>query len=624
MNLNDNENIKHEEMTKNHENIESNIREDIHKKEEGGKKQDTVKYSWRDKRKFKKEQKKLKRKNKINVRKEKLRQILKNVQEQIKTSLRMEVLAITIICLLISVFSYYFVDRNLKNKISKNVTISFKEERENLDREVRTTLGELMYFKQGIDSFGRENQEEFKKIIEGTYNNKKRQINLSIEQLKEFIVSQYSVNHDDINDEEIRKIIQNSSSVENAIEEVKKYISSDTLNNIRINEILNRSLGNGNVYLTDLDGNIKFKGSNTFVDKINVYGFINKLYSSDNEEANQYYAFYPVKILNSNYYLMYDNSLHGTEVVFYTSESKFFASIVAFVVFIILFLLATKKKIQYIEYISKSLREISKGNLDYKVNIEGKDELAIVAYDINYMEEQIKDKIEKERRAEKTKNELITNVSHDLRTPLTSVMGYIGLVKEGRYENEKQREEYLNIAYNKAEKLKVLIEDLFAFTKMNNKGAQLNKNNIAINELIRQLIVELEPICEEKNIVIDDKMKKSNIMLEVDGDKISRVFENILSNAIKYSSPKEKIEINIEDDEKYCIVSISNKCYDISKDELDKLFNRFYRSDKSRNSSTGGSGLGLAIAKSIVEAHNGEIWASYEDDRIFFNVRLYK
>ncbi|AWZ49426.1 two-component sensor histidine kinase [Clostridiaceae bacterium 14S0207] len=619
MNLNNNENIDRT--------IYKNVNEEGYIKD-----QSEVKHTWVYKRKLKKqekqikkEQKRLEKKKKINMKKEKAKRIFENTREYIMTSLRMEVLAITIICLIISTFSYYFVDRGLRNKISKNVDISYKEEREDIDRKVKNVLGELMDFKQGTTYLEKGDYQHLKNLTKEVYN-KNNGTDSSVEQLREFIASKYSLYHNEIKDEEIQKIIQRCNGIESAVEEINKYISSDDFNNIRIKGILNRLLesGNSNVFLTDLDGNIKFKVSNAFVDKVNVYGFINKLYTSGNEEQNEYYAFYPVKILNKNYYLMYNNVLHGEQVVYYTSESKFFASIVAFIVFIIIFLLVTKKKIEYIEYISKSLREISKGNLDYKVDIEGKDELAIVAYDINYMEEQIKDKIEKERRAEKTKNELITNVSHDLRTPLTSVMGYIGLVKEGRYENEKQREEYLNIAYNKAEKLKVLIEDLFAFTKMNNKGAQLNKNRIAINELIRQLIVELEPICEEKNIVIDDKMKKSNIMLEVDGDKISRVFENILSNAIKYSSPKERIEINIEDDEKHCVVSISNKCYDISKDELDKLFDRFYRSDKSRNSSTGGSGLGLAIAKSIVEAHNGNIWASYEKERIFFNVELYK
>lgn len=278
-----------------------------------------------------------------------------------------------------------------------------------------------------------------------------------------------------------------------------------------------------------------------------------------------------------------------------------------------------------IEYISSSLREISKGDLEYNVEIKGYDELAILASDINYMEREIKEKIENERLAEKTKSELITNVSHDLRTPLTSVMGYMGLVKDKKYSSEEERDDYLNIAYNKAEKLKILIEDLFQYTKMNNEGLSLEKSEIDINELIRQLIMELSPTAEEKNIEFVDNMGNKRVIMNVDGDKISRVFENILSNAAKYSPSGEKISILCEDTSVSTIITIENLCGNgITKEELDKIFERFYRGDKSRNSDTGGSGLGLAIAKSIVDMHGGDIWANLNGDMVSFNVRLYK
>lgn len=290
--------------------------------------------------------------------------------------------------------------------------------------------------------------------------------------------------------------------------------------------------------------------------------------------------------------------------------------------FIITFLLLTRKKMKYIEEISNGLLEISKGNLNYRVAKKGSDELAGLANYINYMASELNKKNEKERKTEKTKNELITNVSHDLRTPLTSIMGYIGLVKDKKYVDDAQMDEYMTIAYNKSEKLKILIDDLFEYTKLTNETITLNKEEVALNELLNQLTEELVPIFEENNLIVEREISKEKLIVNVDINKILRVFENLIMNAIKYSNKPSIVKVRLYKDKSDVIVSIENQGPQIPKEDLEKLFERLYRQDKSRTSSTGGSGLGLAIAKNIVLLHGGKIWAECEDENIRFFVKL--
>ncbi|CAM2760081.1 HAMP domain-containing sensor histidine kinase [Hathewaya histolytica] len=567
----------------------------------------------------------------------------------IQKSLRLELLTITLICIVLSFISFNIFNGFLKNKISKQTYISYYDDNIKEENKVRELLSKLITISnKDYNKYYNQNKGAIDSSINSLRENftKKEEFN---HQELEFILSNYGVDLNENNRDNYRnklkelisKTMQKNSATENVREEIEKYLGSEEFIKESINEkIIYRD---ANVFLTDLDGNVKFSSKATYAEKINVYNIIDKMSKSKlnyrNEDQvydrggsrssyrgeREFYGFYPIKIGSSNYYLVYESMLDGVEMTTYTDASAFLSFILSFITFIVIFLMITKRKISYIEYISSSLREISKGDLNYNVEIKGYDELAVLASDINYMEREIKEKMENERLAEKTKNELITNISHDLRTPLTSVMGYIGLVKDGKYESEKEREDFLNIAYNKADKLKNLIEDLFQFTKMNNEGISLKKNDIDINELIRQLMVELSPSAEKKNIEIVDSMENNKVIMNVDGEKLSRVFENLLSNAIKYSEEEQKIKIFCKDTSINTVITVENTCNnDITREELDKIFERFYRGDKSRNSDTGGSGLGLAIAKSIVELHGGDIWAELNGNIVSFKVRLYK
>lgn len=238
------------------------------------------------------------------------------------------------------------------------------------------------------------------------------------------------------------------------------------------------------------------------------------------------------------------------------------------------------------------------------------------------MAQEIQIKIENERKAEKTKNELITNVSHDLRTPLTSVMGYLGLVKDGKYSDEKEMKEYLSIAFNKAERLKILIDDLFEYTKLTNANVNIELRKVNLNEFLEQLIEELRPYYEESELTLKVFLPEEKVYVNVDTNKMLRVFENLFTNAIKYSRKPSDVKINLERFTETAVFSISNIGESLSKEKLSMIFERFYRADEARNSSVSGSGLGLAITKNIVELHGGKVWANCEEELITFYVQL--
>lgn len=413
---------------------------------------------------------------------------------------------------------------------------------------------------------------------------------------------------DKLNSKEDIKRIQNI---------IDSYYNDDTTNRIMI---------------ADFEGKVLFKSSNVIEEEINIDDVIrnnidlkdNIEYSSPSSDGRkEYMSINPVSFSDTKAYAII-KGVPRKEVQYYTKDISFLASLLSVTTFIGTFLFLTKRKMKYIKELSSGLLQISKGNLGFKVTKRGNDELALLADNINYMAKELKEKIEKERKAEKTKNELITNVSHDLRTPLTSIMGYLGLIKDKKYENEDQLYNYVNISYNKSEKLKTLINDLFEYTKYSNDNNQNQFENqvISLGELLEQLAEELVPICEDNNVTIKKEIEDYKTFVEVDPDKTVRVFENLLMNAVRYSLKPGEIGINLYKEKSFVIVAISNQCKEISQDDLNKMFDRFYRLEKSRSTSTGGSGLGLAIAKNIVESQNGKIWAEYKDEKVIFYVKF--
>ncbi|MCX7708487.1 MAG: ATP-binding protein [Clostridia bacterium] len=382
------------------------------------------------------------------------------------------------------------------------------------------------------------------------------------------------------------------------------------------------------ILITDLEGNIHLQAGENPIQKVDLFQLIKnamdaKIEDRRGNDRKEFVSLYPAEFADFKGYLFVSGIPQGS-IVYDEGGYPVVVATTGIMVFVALFMLLTKRKVAYIQTISDGLMEISRGNLDHRVSVKGSDEFALLASNINHMGSELKENIEKERKAEKLKNELITNVSHDLKTPLTSVMGYLGLLLEHRYESRIQMEEYLRIAFNKSQKLKSLIEDLFEYTKLANEGIKLNKTKVDLGEFVEQLVEELIPVGEKESLEFIKELPGHRIKISVDADKMARVLDNLLMNAIRYSHKPGRIIINLSDEGEQISIRIQNKGDHISDEDLMNLFERFYRIDKARTSTAGGSGLGLAIARSIVELHDGRIIAQCEGNDISFTILLPK
>lgn len=303
-------------------------------------------------------------------------------------------------------------------------------------------------------------------------------------------------------------------------------------------------------------------------------------------------------------------------------NDKFQFIFIALPIFILLFFMLTYNKIKYIKVLIDSLKIIAGGNLDIKAPVKGRDELSILAENINQMACELKINKQRKREVEKSKDELIVNVSHDLRTPLTSIMGYTKLIRE-KYNIDKEFEKYLGIVDNKLSRFNTLINDLFEYSKLNSNVVELNKEKVLFNELIRQVLEELMPLGLQNSVELKFSSTSNNeLSIEADPSMLARVFENVISNAIKYSSKPGIVEVKTYKEEVKAICCVCNTGSNLSNEEGSKIFNRFYRTDVARNSETGGSGLGLSIAKSIVDLLNGQICAECNNGDVCIFVSL--
>ncbi|WP_229106672.1 sensor histidine kinase, partial [Paenibacillus sp. 1001270B_150601_E10] len=235
----------------------------------------------------------------------------------------------------------------------------------------------------------------------------------------------------------------------------------------------------------------------------------------------------------------------------------------------------------YLKDINHGLREIAKGHFHYDIPVKPDHDLGIIAESINRMSDQLHHSIQEERTAEKTKNDLITGVSHDLRTPLTSILGFLELIEKDRYVDEVELRYYVGIAYEKSVTLKKLIDDLFEYTRINN-GMPLDLRPLDMKDFFQQLAEEFVPNLESAGMSCRVDAPDHPVMIRADGDKLVRAYENLISNAIRYGSAGKRVDIRILEKDNHIVIQVLNYGDPIPERDLPFIFDRFYRADQSR------------------------------------------
>ncbi|KRU24581.1 signal transduction histidine kinase [Clostridium sporogenes] len=274
------------------------------------------------------------------------------------------------------------------------------------------------------------------------------------------------------------------------------------------------------------------------------------------------------------------------------------------IIYIILLIRYLFKKANYLNEILKATKDISHGNLDYVLKENDRGILGKIAHNINNMKDGYKKSLEEQVKSQRLKTELITNVSHDLKTPLTSIINYIDLLKKEDLSKDEING-YISVLDRKSKRLKSLIEDLFEASKMSSGAVELNIEKINVTALLKQSLGEFEEKITKSSLELKFKYDNNKTYANLDGKKTWRVFENLINNIIKYSQPNTRVYIDLIETNTKIIITMKN----ISRYEMDfsadEIFERFKRGDKARN--TDGSGLGLAIAKSISELQGGSL-----------------
>lgn len=275
-----------------------------------------------------------------------------------------------------------------------------------------------------------------------------------------------------------------------------------------------------------------------------------------------------------------------------------------------------------LSHVLEELHLIAQGDYDRRIPFQLAGDMGKVVTSINRLVDSTVSAMEDERMIEKSKDELITNVSHDIRTPLTSIIGYLGLVINGKPKTPEETKRYTEIAYHKAQQMKALVDDLFEYTTTSPNGAPLRLNDIPVANFLEQVAADFELEAQKRHMTIEVIPPKRKMVLEMDAEKMVRVIHNLLSNAIKYGRENTKITIEVLEQKDIITIAVRNIGEPISKEVLEHLFARFYRAEGSRSKETGGTGLGLAIADNIVRSHGGRMLAESVGEVISFYICL--
>ncbi|MCT4605142.1 MAG: HAMP domain-containing histidine kinase [Marinisporobacter sp.] len=283
------------------------------------------------------------------------------------------------------------------------------------------------------------------------------------------------------------------------------------------------------------------------------------------------------------------------------------------------------KSIKKLEY---AANEMKKGNLDYEIKKHLNDEMGDLSFILEEMRVRLKDSLEVQRKYEENRKNLISNISHDLKTPIMSIKGYIEGIKDGIADTPEKMDKYINTIYEKSRHMEGLIDELFLFSKLDLQKVSFDFQHMDLIEFLKYSVEDLSFDLEKIEGKINLTYEEEKIFVKADLQKLKRVVLNIVGNSVKYKGDFPlTIDIFVKKEGVRIIVEIKDNGKGISKEHIPYIFDRFYRGDSSRNTSVGGSGLGLAICKQIIEKHGGNMWVESIKNKgtsIFFSLKSFK
>lgn len=304
-------------------------------------------------------------------------------------------------------------------------------------------------------------------------------------------------------------------------------------------------------------------------------------------------------------------------------EEKY--SFLYFIVFLIFtttyFACMTKTMMKRLSEINKNVKEISKGNFEVHIPILKNDEIGELATNVNRMAKSLKESVENEKKSQEMKNEMISNISHDLRTPVTSLIGYADLLGNQLHSNREECEQYVSILKRKSYELKNQVDDLLDYCQINYREIELHKRVVNMKAFIEQIMIDFVPQLDEADMSFCINSDKE-LHVEMDVALMVRLFENVISNSIMYGKDGKEILIQVSKRDMNVEIEIKNFGQCIPNENLPYIFEKFYRGEKSRSSHTGGKGMGLAIARSIAELHKGDITVRSNEKETVFTIAL--
>ncbi len=278
--------------------------------------------------------------------------------------------------------------------------------------------------------------------------------------------------------------------------------------------------------------------------------------------------------------------------------------------------------------IEEATRKISEGDLDFTLSTDTKDEFGELCKDFENMRKRLKESAEDKIKDDEESKKLISNISHDLKTPITAIKGYVEGIMDGVADTPEKMDKYIKTIYNKANDMDRLIGELTVYSKIDTNRIPYNFEKVNVDEYFSDCAEEISIELEAKNIRLNyfNYVDKDTVII-ADPEQLKRVVNNIISNSVKYIGNKQgALNIRINDENDFIHVEIEDNGKGIAAKDLQSIFDRFYRTDSSRNSNQGGSGIGLAIVKKIIEVHGGKIWATSKIDTgtiMHFIIRKY-